>query len=486
MIIQKVYFTDKPDVVYSLSNEIYTSLIDSEDREIFQQLTIKNVGAQGVEKLIISINKPVVSYDIKKYSETDSVKVVSAKSKFELIYPFLPPNGQIEILIKNTKQGITKSNLEVKHNSGLGKEVFEKSNSMSILFWAPVAFYAVLIVVMLYSSYKDMFTTDIKYNPVDKILKRPKPFLLSSFKWNEFRKEALDNYFDKDRFLLKADDLLCWQVLNSDKPDYLTNDEWKKVLNDASKKFKELFAARVITRNYFILSDEVFSLDKPKQLSTTDWKEIANLISDYYIYYCFTQRRLSWDRDFIEELNKPKPDKIQADADSKYKSIIREIFFSKIVSNLIRFSGSEQLDKKYDISLLDDDQKEQLKTISEGLDGIRTGKQYNMKLHEIIAGGLKESNRDLIAPEDWSRLTELNAKISAIIENEDSAQKDSEKFKRLRERVEKQLDIIDRVLIDPDYLAKIEDYGDTFNSGNLKNLARISTYLKKLEALPGQ
>ena len=274
ILIQRAYFTDKPEVIYTLSNEIYTSLLESEDREIIQQVTIKNVGALGAERIVITVNEYVSRYELRKYSESDSIKVIKTNTKFELIYPSLPPEGQIELLIKNTKKGINKDSLEIKHNSGLGKEAFQKNNSY-LPFLLLLVIWMIIIVRGFYGLYLDSFQTDIRHDPDNKILKRSKPLLLSSVKWNEFRSEALKNYFNKDHSYTKLNDLVCWQIINNERPDHLTNDEWKEVLKEAIKKFKELFTDKIVTRSYLNLSDELFTIERPKQFELTDWKELS-------------------------------------------------------------------------------------------------------------------------------------------------------------------------------------------------------------------
>lgn len=480
--IQKVYFTDKTEIVYSLSNDIYTSLIDSEDRQVIQQLTIKNIGAQRAERVVISINEPIDTYDLQKYSELDSVHVINTKTKFELIYPFLPPNGQIEVLLKNKNKGIGKNNLVVKHDFGLGKEVFQKNDTFSIAIALPLLACVVYILWTVRHIYMDSFGSDVKYNPVDKILNRSKPLWLSSVKWNELRKEALEHYFRKDTSYTKLNALSCWQVLNNEKPHYLTNNEWTRVVNDAIRKFKDIFTEMIITRSYLTLSEDLFSIEKPKQFSFSDWKEILNLINNYYIYYQFGNKSFAWMQNPSEQLSTQKPNLIDNDVDKKYKTIVREAYFTKIVSNLLRRDDSNVL-QHYDLSLLEEDQRNEINKISARLGDIKKAQQYYFKLREVTVGQLKPTENDLIDKGAWENLVTMDQKIADILKNEKLAEEDRIKFANLRHRVEKQLDIIDRILSDPDYVTKIEDYNDAFSSGNLKNLKKLSSDLKRTKAM---
>ena len=170
---------------------------------------------------------------------------------------------------------------------------------------------------------------------------------------------------------------------------------------------------------------------------------------------------------------------VDINTDNKYKAIIREIYFSKFVSQIIRLKTLGSLHYEYDVSLLNGDQQKEIEEISDGLVELKKAKEYRIKLREVIHGRLQDTDKSHIDNEDWEELLDLNKEISKILKDKRQAEEDSVKFGELRERVEKQLGIIDRLISDPDYITKIEDYNDSFNTGNVKNLLKISIALKE-------
>lgn len=497
--ISYYFLTDKPDIVYSLSNDFYTSLENDSSREIFQQLSVKNVGSKVGEKLIISIDKPISNYEIKKYSKADSIRVISTKSNFELIYPSLPPQGKIDILLKNNNEGVGIANLQVKHNSGLGREVFETNNTVVIWNFFGILFYLCINIFSIYGIWRDSFNTEIKYDPIEGILKRSKPFLIALPKWEQFRKEALENYFKKDYLSSNIETTLSYQYLNSEKPKYLNEEEWKKVSIEAVTRFKEVFSKKLLAVYYFTENEEIFTLQKPKYLPIKDWNEILKLTNTYYLYLVISKSH-SWGVDKLEkELRKNCPEKIDKETEEKCIEIIRANYFIKILDDVIWYSEKLEKIDKYDLNLLSESQNNKLKKILEFINKVlsddkkltlkleRNDKQNDernqilVKLSEILKGEMKDSNKDLISTGDWEELTALNEKISAILKNEKNAAQNEKKFNELKTRVESQLEVIDKVLLDPKFVTKIEDYNDIFNSGNFKNLVKIARSLNKLE-----
>lgn len=481
--IQRTYFSDKPEIVYTLSNEIYNSLLDDDDdRQVFQQLTIKNIGSKAGERIVVYLSEPVIDYDIRKYSDIDSVKIVSTKSKFELIYPLLPPGGQIEILFKNVKTGVAKSSLEVKHNSGLGKEIFSenKQSKWFVVFFIPFIFWIVISIWNFYDLYKNSFITIVKYEPLEKILKRSKPLLLSNAQWHEFRREAILNIFERDRVYSKLNELASWKILSStERPVYLSIDEWNDLLKGAIENFKEKFANSVVTRSYLKWDDELFNIAKPIHLPASDWKEILGFINNYFLFYTVSIEKPYYTSDFSTALSLKKPDLIEVEVYERRKSILQRFYFVKAMSGLIK---SKSLDSTYDvidISLLNDSQREEIERIRLEIEKLKSADQFLVKIREVVNAKLTNSDNDLIDARDLEELNDLQKRIAEILESKDQVRYERNKFHQLRERVERQLYLIDRILSDPNYVSKIEDYGDIFNTGNFDNLKRVSDALKR-------
>lgn len=478
---ERFFGGNKPEIVYSLSNEIYTSLSEDPDREIIQQLTVKNVGEVSAEKLIIFIKKPITRFEIKKYSESDSLTTVRSKSGTEIIYPILPPNGQVDLLIKTVKEGLNKSHIIVKHNSGLGKEIFEKKSSVPFTTWIPMILNGIILFAFILFLINDSYTFTVKMDPIDGILKRSKPWTLSESKWRQLRKDALDNYFKQDQFVSNYQSSKSWNALNSDKPSYLSEDEWQKVLTDAVKNFRVSFFENEILRSYSELSQDVFSIKKPKNLPEKDWRRILDLINQFYFFLRLENWRLFSSKETVKaEYLKEAPELISAAQHEKFKELILNIYTSILIEDSLKYLGLLPADvDDSDLNILDDSHKTKIEKIIEGANKVFENKILHRKLNAIINGSFDDDDLKDLSAESQSALENLNNEISAVLESREDASNDKHKFSKLRTRVEKQLELIDKVLSDPKSIDKFEDYGDFFAKGNMENLRLVADMLKE-------
>lgn len=94
--------------------------------------------------------------------------------------------------------------------------------------------------------------------------------------------------------------------------------------------------------------------------------------------------------------------------------------------------------------------------------------------------------------ENWKKVVELENQISVIatqIEKDkleitkDKSKINDEKTEtqKLKDKILKQLAIVDNVLNDPESINKIESYDNPFSEGNFANLQRVSEYAIQLQ-----
>jgi len=85
---------------------------------------------------------------------------------------------------------------------------------------------------------------------------------------------------------------------------------------------------------------------------------------------------------------------------------------------------------------------------------------------------------DSLDGKEWGDIIELERKIATtsmkIEEDKSKLETDKQKTNELKNKVLKQLSIIDDILIDPGSINKIEDYDNPFSEGNFANLKKIS------------
>lgn len=124
-LVIKHWFTDKPELVFTLSSPIYTSLSDN-NRESLQELTIRNNGKMRAERIIVATQASIKDFEIDKYVHTDIFDTLKGANSFEIVYPSLPPDGELKILFKNDREPISISQLTVRHDDGIGTDALKK------------------------------------------------------------------------------------------------------------------------------------------------------------------------------------------------------------------------------------------------------------------------------------------------------------------------------------------------------------------------
>lgn len=178
------------DVRYTLSEQIPTKFGETQAIENVQKLVVKNNGGSSVSKIQIKIKQNVEKAEILKSSPNDIVKEYISNGYFEAIYPELPPGGSFTYSFKTLADGITKSDLDIRHSKG---EVIDALSSKSkavtivvanIIFYSAILFYVSIAIITLLVSFLE---SKVKYEKYDAFLKRKKPFYISQNKWHKLR-----------------------------------------------------------------------------------------------------------------------------------------------------------------------------------------------------------------------------------------------------------------------------------------------------------
>lgn len=281
-------FEDKIELKYILSEKI-TSDLSNKSEEAIQQLTIKNSGDVLINSIVVKINSEIFKYQIQKFRFTDSVSASLTPSKLEITYPELPPEGEIIIILKSLNSGISKDKVKIFHSKGIAKEAFSNNESYTSIFL--ISIFVIYLLFALYGirySLIDSYTSKIDYSPYEGILKHKTPWYISSTKWDEIRKKAIENLF-KHESLGIIEKCSFYQILNSDKKDFLTDDEWNSVINKAEETFLKNLSKKLSQNYYYSDSSELTNLKKPKNIRLDTWKSIRDQSSKAICFHKLTR-----------------------------------------------------------------------------------------------------------------------------------------------------------------------------------------------------
>lgn len=523
------------DLRYTLSEKIPTRFIETSPAETVQQLVVKNNGNIPATKIQIKIDGFVKDHDILKNSVSDVVEEHNLNGHFEAIYPSLPPDAQFSYIFKTSGGGITENNLEIKHNKGKAKEALA-SDSQSIysklsnyFFLAPLIGYFILLVFQGRSMAINHIESKGTYTNYHDYLNKKKPIYVSQEKWDSIRRKYIEKKI-KPKYLhtTNIEEEENYKILTQEKPTFLTEDEWELLKEKVSQSLEDQLSYSIKTSSSFSTLENHFRLKKPKHFPENKWHKIVKEINENYltlkkIFYLLTN-------DILKELELGIPSGMLPAFWDEYKKFLTARYYELVYSQILRDSNPLKYLKEINLSVLNKNEQESLEDISYkiqllGIDEIsslheaekylrkdkpewikekdleklekkaeayvalekltRKNESLSNALNSIVNFTPLKEQPDTLDSSEWNEVVELERKIATttmkIEEDKSNLESEKQKTKELKDKVLKQLSIINDLLINPKSINKIEDYDNPFSEGNFANLKKISSLAIELK-----
>lgn len=481
-------FDDKIELKYTLSDRISSDFSNNSEESAIQQLTIKNSGDVMINAIVIKINSTVSDYQVKKFRYTDTVSSSKTLSKLEIIYPELPPKGEFNIILKSISSGINKGNIEIYHSKGLAKEAFSNNESSSSIL--SLVLFVIYFAFLAYASRTaaiEYYSSKISYSPYDGILKRKKPWLISTKKWEEFRKDSIGKLFEKD-YSNDIENYFAYQFLNSDKKEFLSDEEWNTIILKAENKLLTITSEKLYSSYYFKDYEKIKNVKKPKNVSHDTWQNIRKQFSRAICLHIFIDAlQYPWEKQIEEMLKIEKYEIVNSEDWDKLRESLEILYSSIIIRKGIESFNIEQYVKSINLDVLDNKKRSDTLDVLEKIIEVNKLESYNNNLLNNIRDVLfreKSPNRPSdIQDEDWSEIEKIyNTIVKTKINSEkklEEAREINDEAIPLKELVTKQLSIIDNLIKEPESIGKIEEYNIPFQKGNWIILKKISDILKQ-------
>jgi hypothetical protein len=514
-----------PDVRYQLTTPIPVETVSTDALKSVQLLEVGNLGNSPAQKLRIQIRKKVGSLNVVPNSMADTYKQYDTDSATELVYETLPPQGRIKWIF-TSNGGVTEQDLTVSHLDGLGRAAL--TSDTGILATVVKNLWVVVALLYLFWFLKDInksfLDSEASYDPLA-VLKRKNRLLISESAWTRIRSKAIDHVFQDEW----ATDVLKWDgrhMLDSGRPPYLNEDEWRKLVNNLVIKMAKLFEVEVRSARTGFRTDTLgilLKLKRPSHFPEREWSDALEKLEKNYIASFVDSQRWHEATEIADVIRSGRPEFITEDGWKKCRQEIGDIYYSRLATAVATLY--EPMDElvQWDLSVLDERQRRAMKEFAycrqmarlpdvttphgaeEFLERPRP-KWMAEKDYENLrdsAARCKEfiANRDqyrslVVSAHDFVADVEVGpnqpsvggaeawAKVKAILENvrararENSLlaaelETDRSDLDRLKTRVLRQLEVLDRFLQDPDIVDRIEPYEEVFAPGNLANLREI-------------
>jgi len=526
------------DLRYTISEKIPTKYFESSAAETVQQLVVKNNGNVPAEKVQIKINGEIVEYDILKNSLSDKVEEHYKNGHFEAVYPSLPPSAQFSYIFKTSGVGLNKSLIEITHNKGKGAEALtsdgastEKASSLTAL--ALSIFYFVLIAIQFRSMAIGRLESRGDFERYSEYLNKSKPFYVSQEKWNLIRTRYIEKMSKVDYFnTSNVEDLESYKALNQSIPSYLSVDEWELLKEKSTKCVVDFLSYSIKTSSQYDDQSKYLTIKKPVHFSNVQWGGVVKAINENFIASKKLNERFYLShKDFIKELNAGMHDGMLPVYWEEYKEYLLKRYYEVTYVEIVRERDPVSFLREVDLSVLEKEKQNYLKdfaykiqltnfkSISSSFDAenflkgekpewmksedlarfINVAQKF-MDLEKSVAKyrfflaalyniahkiPLKEKSDDTIEDKDWIYIKDLESKIStvAIKIEEDKVELEISKneTKELKNKILRQLDIVNNIFSDPNSIERIEPYDNPFSKGNFESLQKISNSLKSIK-----
>lgn len=481
------------DVRFTLSEKIPTKFVDAQAVENVQQLIVRNIGNSSVSKIQIKIKRNVEKADILKNSLNDTITEKISNGYFEAIYPELPPGGSFTYSFKTMADGISKNDLDIRHNKG---EVIDALSSGSksitsmgvIIFYLAILFYVSMIIITLLSSFME---SKVRYEKYNDFLKRSKPLYISQNKWNKLRKESIQNFPTSGYSNpTEIENTLSYKVLNQEKPSYLNIEEWELLLEKAVKQLEEDYGKAIYTF-WFENMTRYFIVNKPLHFPESKWLEIVNKINREYLsrkkYDSAMFEINELKKELTAEMPKGMIPSYWADYITCLKKQYHKLLLREVYSSFAQFPLKSI--ENYNLDILEYNEKETILNTA-----------YKIELGNL-ASSINEANAESFVTSEklaWLRdddyrkilnqakkiieIDKLKKKYEQLLEEVKKKSGELEKEEKnviaLKQKIERQLKIIHEFISDPTVIDRIEEYNNVFAPGNFENLKRLAQYIK--------
>tara|TARA_R100000306_G_C4377071_1_gene142384 strand:+ start:806 stop:2476 length:1671 start_codon:yes stop_codon:yes gene_type:complete len=525
---------DYVDLQYSLSEPLPTKFLSESGAQTVQQLTVINRGNIPANDVKIETKSAINRFDVEKNVATDNIVIDRDRANFSAVYDSLAAGSKIKIVFELNQGLISSEDITVSHSKGPAVEVFSDSSDsfgwLSTISIGIPLFYVFLAFLELRSGSLSRLKSNSVFEKPQDFLSSRKPIMLTESQWEEVRKEYVKKYDFSRLFMptdLESSDI--YNFLNSTKPDYFSDGEWSLFTDNARSQFRDIIEVRHARYVGTHMLEELLFLKKPELFSSQEWTDFRDKVSDSVVSYRLTRimpiPSLDYlERHFVDE----KPAGVSEKSWEKFRSTIQSVFYVKVVEECLSeykpISRFESINKKllnnndvqklldlaYKVQFhleprlsifsyqeaerfLESEKPEWLKgtdleKLKEKASLIKSShlakKEYDSltsRIEAIFEGYALGDKPNAVSHSRWREFCKfyqiINEKIHSLESDQLEVAQSKADVGEFKSRLLKQLSIIDRVLSEPSFVDKVEDFDNPFSKGNFENLKKVSEIL---------
>jgi hypothetical protein len=451
--------------------------------EYVQEIAVFNSGRVMAKAVSIKVPQGISSYQLTKHTNLVKEASINNTDRFELLYPELPPDQRISLVVHYGGNPIPRDWITVSNSGGYvqpqGKAPRELSPfHLGFLFLGGFLFSSLLQIRKQHQSEFSRVADD------DQLLRNDKPWFVTRDGWPNLQFAAIASRLS----VPQASDpgaSFAYKILNHEKPQLIRDEQWSEIKTLACDRLvTEFFRVSLQGANVEKLLQWA-KLVKPEMLPWHDWQKYQQVVGERLFELLLP--RDSGEVDY-DKLLAPgavalhgMPDSLQ----DQLRSAAQKRYLSQLIVRSTESSGNPSVIlQTAKLSYLNDDQKLCFQNHIEQLARMRSmPRGWDLaELAAFLASGRPEwmvEGEFLAMSKLVKSLENLNDDREILELREQQARNTQMYADKLRKRALAQLGLIDRVLTNPEAVDTLEDYAESLEPAYRKSLERIAWLLRR-------
>lgn len=451
--------------------------------EYVQQIAVFNTGRVMVKAVSIKVPHGISSYQLQKHTNLAKEASINGPARFELLYPELPPDQRISLVVLYEGSPIPREWITVFSDGG-----YVQPQEMAIRQINPVVVAILFLSGFMFSlllQIRKQRQNDFIHAATDEeLLCDNKPWFVTRAEWPNVQHAAIAMRLSLHH-APESPSSFAYKVLNHEKPLMLRGEQWGELKLQACDSL--LFDFSRISKQGPTKTTllELLGLIKPEMLPWHAWKKFQGAVSERLFELLLPHNPDEADFERLLAPGAIAMHDIPEQLAHQLRSTAQEQYLSRlIVRTTESWSDSWTILQTARLDFLNDNQKRSFQQFIKQLARMRAMPRHwdLAELREFIASGrpewMPEAEYSAIG-KLVDRLENMNDEWEILTIREQQARHDQIDADIQRKRALAQLGLIDRVLMSPEAVDTLEDYDQAFDPCYRRSLERVAWLLRR-------
>lgn len=451
--------------------------------EYVQEIAVFNPGRVVAKAVSIKVPQGISSYQLKKHTNLVKEASINNTDRFELLYPELPPDQRISLVVHYGGNPVPRDWITVFNNGGYVQPQGKGSPEFSPILLG-FLFLGGFLLSWLLQIRKQHQSEFSRLANEEQLLRNDKPWFVTRDGWPNLQFAAIASRLSAPQGS-EPDACFAYKILSYEKPQLVRDEQWNEIKTLACNRLLTEFLRISLQGANIEKLQQWAKLIKPEMLPWHDWEKYQQVVGER-LFELFLPRN-SGEADYDKLL---APDAVALDGmpeslQDKLRSAAQKRYLSQLIVRATESSGNPlAIQQAAKLSYLSDDQKLCFQNHIEQLARMRSmPRGWDMaELAAFLASGRPDwmSEGEFLAMGKLVNNLENLDDDREILELREQQARNTQMYAdKLRKRALAQLGLIDRVLTNPEAVDSLEDYAESLEPNYRKSLERIAWLLRR-------